>query len=355
MINQEVLFEEMPGKEGNLGIITLNRPQVLNSLNLSMIHAMHDQLKKWAMSDSIKAVVIKAAEGRAFCAGGDLRLTYENFKTDKKTAATFFKDEYLLNRFIFHFPKPYIALLDGITMGGGVGISIHGSHRIATDRLIFAMPETGIGFFPDVGGSYFLPRLEGRFGFYLGLSGARVNADDCVILGIAQHKVHQTVLNELLVQLAQKPYGDDSYHSVTEIIDLFSTPVQTNASSLFAHQDEIDKCFSFYTVEAILDALMLSKHPFSQETAAAIMKKSPLSLKVTLMALEQGQQLDFDACMRQEYRIARHFILGHDFSEGIRALIIDKDQTPHWQPPTLAEISLQEVQNYFAPLTEELA
>src|SRR3989338_2126316 len=195
--DQEVLFEEIAGQGGHLGVITLNRPQILNSLNQTMIDAMYAQLNKWAIAPDIKAVVIRAAPGRAFCAGGDLRFTYERFKNKDPLLSTFFRDEYQLNRLIYHFPKPYIALLDGITMGGGVGISIHGSHRVATENLLFAMPETGIGFFPDVGGTYFLPRLPGRIGYYLGLTGARIKTDDCVTLGISQHKVTRDKLSAL--------------------------------------------------------------------------------------------------------------------------------------------------------------
>src|SRR3990167_2591411 len=206
----EVLFDEMKGEGGNLGLITLNRPEVLNSLNQSMIHAMHDQLKIWAAADDIKAVVIRPADGRAFCAGGDIRSTYARRLEKDAALPRFFYDEYQLNRTIHHYPKPYIAFLDGITMGGGVGISIHGSHRVATDRLLFAMPETGIGFFPDVGGTYFLPRLKGQMGFYLGLTGARINADDCIGLGITQHKVSEHDLSNILAALANKVFAADA-------------------------------------------------------------------------------------------------------------------------------------------------
>ena len=174
MTNDDVIFTEIKGRLGDIGLITLNRPRALNSLTLEMIKAIHRELLAWRKANHIKAVMINAVPGRAFCAGGDLRLTYERMQAKEAHIAHFFWDEYELNCCIFHYPKPYIALLDGITMGGGVGISIHGSHRVATDKLVFAMPETGIGFFPDVGASYFLPRLPHQFGFYLGLTGARI-------------------------------------------------------------------------------------------------------------------------------------------------------------------------------------
>lgn len=347
-----VLFEEISGKGGNIGVITLNRPQVLNSLNQSMINHMHAQLQLWASAPSIKAVVIRAAEGRAFCAGGDLRLTYERCQTQDPALTQFFYEEYQLNRFIFHFPKPYIAFLNGITMGGGVGISIHGSHRIATDRLLFAMPETGIGFYPDVGGTYFLPRLPGKIGFYLGLTGARLGSDDCVALGIAQQKVPIDAMNEILDALAQQPFNQNSRISVTQIIDQFKIPIKP--SPLAEQQAIIDECFMAKTMEDILKHLQQSSLEISKDAAMALTKKSPTSLKVTLKALQDGMHLDFDACMRQEYRLTSHFLQEHDFIEGIRALIIDKDQKPKWDPDSLEKINSVEVEKYFSPLTKEL-
>lgn len=350
--DQEVLFEEISGKGGNIGVITLNRPKALNSLTHDMIHAMHAQLKLWAAAAHIKAVVIRAADGRAFCAGGDLRLTYDRRLANDPLLTQYFYDEYQLNRFIFHFPKPYIALLDGITMGGGVGVSIHGSHRIATERLLFAMPETGIGFFPDVGGTYFLPRLPGKIGFYLGLTGEKLASDDCVALGICQQKVAQEAIPELLHALAQHPLGNHSRMAVTQIIDQFKTNIKP--SSLLEQQSIIDKCFTANTIEEITTSLQQSNNERCKEAAVMFTKKSPSSLKVTLKALQEGIQLDFDACMRQEYRLTCRFLQGHDFFEGIRALIIDKDQNPQWIPDSLEKISINEVNEYFSPLTKEL-
>ncbi|RDI38948.1 enoyl-CoA hydratase/isomerase family protein [Aquicella lusitana] len=348
----EVLFEETAGAGGHLGLITLNRPEVLNSLNHSMINAMYGQLQKWAVADHIKAVIIRAADGRAFCAGGDLRSTYDRFKKHDPSLANFFRDEYQLNRTIFHYPKPYVALLDGITMGGGVGISIHGSHRVATDRLLFAMPETGIGFFPDVGGTYFLPRLPSKIGFYLGLVGARITSDDCVALGIAQHQVPREKLEDIIQGIAEQSFSNDARQSVSEVIAQFATPAKP--SPLMEQQDAIRQCFSVNTVENLIKALHECSNPICQESVAAILKKSPTSLKITLRALQEGAKLDFDACMRQEFRLVCRFLQGDDFIEGIRAVIIDKDQTPHWKPNKLEAVSLDEVEKYFAPVTHEL-
>lgn len=350
----DVLFEEKKGKGGNLGVILLNRQNVLNSLDHDMIHAMYNQLQAWTEADHIKAVVIRAAEGRAFCAGGDLRLTYDRIKAHDPAMANFFRDEYQLNRLIFHYPKPYIALLDGITMGGGVGISIHGSHRIATDNLLFAMPETGIGFFPDVGGTYFLPRLPGKIGFYLGLVGAKIASDDCVGIGIAQLKVAQQSLPELINALAENVFDEkDARQSVTQIMQPFR--LSSQPSQLLEQRRAIYDCFSGDTVEEIVTALQKSENITCKEAALLIAKKSPSSLKITLKALQEGKRLDFDACMRQEYRLVTRFLQGHDFAEGIRAVIIDKDQKPKWQPSSLKEVTESEVEKYFAPLMKELA
>lgn len=350
---QDVLFEVMPGQGGNLGLITLNRPAVLNSLNHDMIVAMHPKLRQWADDASIKAVVIRAAEGRAFCAGGDLRLTYDRAKQHNPLMTEFFSDEYQLNRCIYHYPKPYIALLDGITMGGGVGISLHGSHRVASERIMFAMPETGIGFFPDVGGTHFLPRLPGLTGYYLGLTGARIKVDDCTALGLATHKVNHDALPDLLTALAATPFQGDAKAAVSKIISQFQQPV-THSAVLDA-QAALDACFSGDTIETMMGLLQKSSHPLCQEAHTAMQKKSPTSLKVTLQALHNGKQMDFDHCMQQEFRLVSRFLLGHDFIEGIRAVIIDKDQSPVWQPQTLAGVSKQDIEQYFAPLTKELA
>lgn len=348
----EVLFEEMQGNGGHLGVITLNRPSVLNSLNHAMVNAIYDQLLTWEHADHIKAVVIRAVEGRAFCAGGDIRLTYDRMKAHDPAMTSFFYDEYQLNRKIFHYPKPYIALLDGITMGGGVGISIHGSHRVATDKLLFAMPETGIGFFPDVGGTYFLPRIPHRIGYYLGLTGARISSDECVHLGIAHQKISQEALPDLLNDLAQTPFTDDSRAAVSTIIEKYQIPLKS--SQLIDQQQMMSKCFSAYRMEEIIFALQRCESPICQEAAVTILKKSPTSLKISLRAMQTGSKNDFDACMRQEYRLVSRFLLGHDFAEGIRAVIIDKDQMPKWDPGTIEDVTDADVEKYFAPLAEEL-
>ena len=275
MTINDVLFSEMAGNAGDLAIITLNRPAALNALNLNMIQQMHAQLRKWEAASHIKAVIIRAADGRAFCAGGDLRSTYQCFASHDPVMKGFFRDEYALNHYIYHYPKPYIALLDGITFGGGVGISIHGSHRIATERLLFAMPETGIGFFPDVGGTYFLPRLSNHIGFYLGLTGARINADDCVQLGIAQHKVSPDSLPDVVMAIANCEFGSDARADINDVIQAFSLP--TEISTLLS-ENLIDHAFSKATIEDILLALKQALI-HSQKKRSSLSEKSPTSLK----------------------------------------------------------------------------
>lgn len=352
MTTTDVLFEEIQGKEGNLGVIILNRPSALNSLNQVMVHAMYAQLETWESAPHIKAVIIRAAEGRAFCAGGDLRLTYDRIKNHDPVMPDFFLHEYQLNRKIFHYSKPYIALLNGITMGGGVGISIHGSHRVATDNLLFAMPETGIGFFPDVGGSYFLPRLPGYIGYYLGLTGARIGCDAAFEIGIVTHKVIESALPEIINALAQQSFAGDAKAHVSKILNQYNVTGQ--ATQLMAEQLAINHCFSAKTVEEIVHALAQNQHAICKEAVLAIAKKSPTSLKVSLQALQLGAHYSFDECMQQEYRLVTRFLEGHDFAEGIRAVIVDKDQNPHWHPARIEDVSADEVAEYFAPVAHEL-
>lgn len=350
--SNDVLFDEMPGNGGSLGIITLNRPQVLNSLNHNMILMMTAQLQRWASEDHIKAVIIQAVPGRAFCAGGDIRSAYDAMKNSDDSIKAFFYDEYQLNRLIFHFPKPYIALMDGITMGGGVGVSIHGSHRIGTDRLVFAMPETGIGFYPDVGGTYFLPRLPDALGFYLGLTGARINGDDCAELGLTHAKVDSASLAVLIDRINETELSLKPNETITEIIQSFSEPIERSAFA--AQQEALSEAFNASTMEEILHKLDQSSVSMCQEAMNVMAKKSPTSLKVTLEAMLQGKKMSFDECMEQEYRLTYHFLHSHDFQEGIRAAIIDKDQSPNWNPNSLSAVTDEAVSSYFSPITQEL-
>jgi len=350
----EISFEEVTGRDGNLGLITLTRTNALNALNYVMLTALANQLKEWEAANHIKAVIIRAATGRAFSAGGDLRSAYEHKMANDPRLAVFFRDEYRLNRHIHNFTKPYIALLNGIVMGGGVGLSIHASHRLATDQLDFAMPETGIGFFPDVGMTWYLSRLPHHLGTYLALSGARITLADCAALGLIDYPVKTDVFPEIIYALADTSLpSDDSNNIITEILQPFLQSV--SSSELWSRRLEVEACFGHKTIEDILSALKKSSDPWLKNTGELLKSKSPTSLKVTLRALQSAVDLDFDQCIEVEYDLCRHFLNNHDFFEGIRALIIDKDHHPVWQPNSLADISSREVKKYFQPIKDDFS
>jgi len=278
----EVFFEVM----GNIGLITLNRQHVLNALSHSMLCQLEQQLVLWETMPAVQAVVVRAAPGRAFSAGGDIRSVYENRLQQNVDFRQYFLDEYRLNKHIFHYTKPYIALLNGITMGGGAGISIHGSYRVATENIVFAMPETGIGFFPDVGASYFLTRLPYHFGFYLGLTGARLAYNDCYALGLVNTVIAPNAQEQLINMLAQTAL--ENTHTIDQIIKQFSIPVPP--STLWMHQNEIDVCFSKNTIEEIINALEINANDWCKKVAEVLKTKSPLSLKVTLDELKKRRK-----------------------------------------------------------------
>ena len=336
----EILFEAA----GGVGLVTLNRPQALNALTLDMVRALDAQLRVWAVDPGIRCVVIQGAGDRAFCAGGDIRALYDSGKSKSDTlTADFYREEYRLNRLIKRYPKPYVALIDGVVMGGGVGVSVHGSHRIATERTLFAMPETGIGLFPDVGGSYFLPRCPGRIGFYLGLTGARIKAADCLYAGIATHYVPFAALDSLTVALRENP-GD----AVTDIVARFAT--SPGAAPIEQDRAAIDRCFAASSIEAILAALEADGSEWAKSARAAISEKAPTCEKVALRQLERGRTMRFEDCMVMEFRLSQRAMVAHDFYEGVRAAVIDKDRAPKWRPASLAEVSDADVEAWFAPL-----
>lgn len=347
----EVNFEEITGRDGNLGLITLRRTHALNALNHVMINVLAKQLAEWESAKHIKAVVIRAAPGRAFSAGGDLRLVYENRFENNTQLPIFFRDEYDLNHQIHHYTKPYIALLDGIVMGGGIGLSIHASHRVATSQLDFSMPETGIGFFPDVGTTWYLSRLPHYLGFYLALSGKRIQLADCMALGLVDYSVAQNVFPEMIYALADTSLmNGQAVDGVTEVLNTFVQPVVE--SELWSERTELESCFKHKTIENILQALKKTPRRELNDIAELLMMRSPMSLKVTLLALQNAAKLDFDQCIEMEYTLCRHFLMGHDFFEGIRAVVIDKDRKPHWKPHHLDKISNREVKRYFELIEE---
>jgi len=343
----DVIFEVRNGT----GFITLNRPKALNALTLEMIRAIMPQLGAWQEDSKVKAVVVRGAGDRAFCAGGDVRAVWEAGRRGDPMTADFFREEYRLNRMIHVFAKPYVALIDGVTMGGGVGLSVHGSHRVAGDRTMLAMPEVGIGLFPDVGGTYFLPRLPGRLGLFLALTGWRLDAATALYCGLATDYVPSDRMDELVAAFAAIDWSQAGPESLVDrTIEAFKTA--PGPCDLAAHQETIDHCFSARSVEFILTALDEAGDPWAAKVAGIIRKQSPTSLKVTLAQIEKGAALDFDQAMTQEYRMSQAFMAGKDFYEGIRAVLIDKDQKPRWSPSDLASVTPALVERHFQSLGE---
>jgi enoyl-CoA hydratase len=336
----EVLFE----RRGGAGVITLNRPKVLNALTLGMIRLIHPQMKLWAADDGVKIGSIEGAGERAFCAGGDIRALHDWGRAGDPNVIRLYYEEYRLNTYIKFYPKPYVALMDGIDMGGGVGLSVHGSTRVATERLMFAMPETGIGLFPDVGGTFFLPRCPGEIGMFLGLTGERLKAADAIYAGIADVHVPSGKLGELKERLAKGEALETAVKAVA---------VEAGAPPLAQFRAEIDRHFSKGSVAEIVAALKADAGEWAQKAAATIATKSPTSLLVTYRQIREGARLSFEDCMKLEFRLTNRFMRGHDFYEGVRAIIIDKDQKPLWQPARLEDIEAADVDGYFATLGKD--
>lgn len=341
MSEAEVLFE----KRGRAGVITLNRPDALNALTLNMVRLIHPKLREWATDDTIAYVIVTAAGEKAFCAGGDIRALYDWGRAGDLNFLAFYREEYQLNTYIKRYPKPYIAFMTGITMGGGVGVSVHGSHRIASDGLTFAMPETGIGLFPDVGGTYFLPRCPGEIGMYLALTGTRLKAADALYAGIVSHYVPSDRIAELLDELC------DSENLKTSIESAAKDP---GKPAILEHRDNIDQCFSGASVEDILTKLDGEDSDWAEKTKSSIISKSPTSTKIAYRQIREGAKSEFEDCMRIEFRMVNRIFTAHDFFEGIRAVVVDKDQSPSWQPATLQDVSDDLVGEYFKPLPEDL-
>jgi enoyl-CoA hydratase len=338
-------------RRGGLAVVTLNRPRALNALSLAMCEALDAGLRRWQDDPAVHAVLIKGAGERAFCAGGDIRWLHGVLTGQGIAAAVrFYALEYPMNARLHHFGKPYIALLDGITMGGGVGVSVHGSHRVATGRTLLAMPETAIGFFPDVGATWVLPRLAGALGVWLGLTGARLAAADCLASGLATHHVEAARLGALEDALVAADLARDPFAAVNEVLAGFAS--DPGAAQLPALRERIDRCYGEPSLTAIAAALESERSGWGEEQLAALRQRSPTSLAVTLRQLQEGRGLDFDAAMRLEYRLVHRFMAGHDFREGVRALIIDKDNRPGWRPASWAEVTPAAIAAYFAPLAD---
>ncbi|MFZ5669916.1 MAG: enoyl-CoA hydratase/isomerase family protein [Pseudomonadota bacterium] len=329
--------------ESGVGRITLNRPRALHALTTGMCEAMIVALRGWKADPAVQCVLIDHSGERGFCAGGDIRMLAESGAGDGKAARAFFHTEYRLNHLLFVYPKPVVAVMDGVTMGGGVGLSMPSSVRIATERTTFAMPETGIGLFPDVGGGWFLPRLPGRTGLWLALTGARIKGADCCALGIATHFIPSERVEAFKAALLAHPgrvaaalagYVEDPGHP-----------------RIAAHRADIDRLFGGDSVEAILGELAAEKSAWAAEQLATLQTKSPQTLKVAFRQLKAGAALtDFADNMAMEYRIGARVVRLHDFLEGVRAVIVDKDNAPRWSPATVEAVDPALLDDIFAPL-----
>jgi enoyl-CoA hydratase len=329
--------------EGKVGRIRLNRPKAIHALNTAMCAAVLDALAAWRHDPAVEAVMIDHAEGRGFCAGGDIRMLAESGAKDGVEAREFFFTEYRMNHRLFTYEKPVVAFMDGITMGGGVGISQPARYRVATENTRLAMPETGIGLFPDVGGGWYLSRLPGRVGQYLALTGHRLDGAECLNLGLASDYLTSDTLDEAKARIAAAPT------EIEEILTDLGAPVPE--AKIVAHEEDINRLFESDRLEDIYAALETSGGIWGAEELATLRTKSPQTMKVSLRLLREGRQMvDFAAEMAQEYAVGARVVMRHDFLEGVRAVIVDKDNAPVWNPDTPEGVTDELIDAIFAPL-----
>ncbi|MFI5760939.1 enoyl-CoA hydratase/isomerase family protein [Streptomyces sp. NPDC051563] len=327
--------------EGRTGVITLNRPRALNALTHPMVLRIAAALAGWERDPDVAQVLVRGAGDRGLCAGGDIRAIHDDAKAGTRASAAFWRDEYRLNAAIARYPKPYVALMDGIVMGGGVGVSAHGSVRVVTERSRVAMPETGIGFVPDVGGTHLLARAPGLLGTHLALTGSAVGAADALLCGLADHFVPSGRLPELTAELAGAPAG--------EVLGRYAA--EPGPGALARAREWIDHCYAAGTVEEIVDRLLAYGDPEAKEAAETILAKSPTALKVTLESVRRAAVLGaLEPVLEQEFLVSCHALTAPDLVEGIRAQVVDKDRSPRWSPATLGEVTERDVAGFFAPL-----
>ena len=339
----EVIIE----RRGSAGIIRLNRPKALNSLTLPMVRVIAPALADFAADPAIASIIVLGEGERGFCAGGDIRLLHQSGKDGSDEAETFWREEFLLNHAISRYPKPYVVLMDGITMGGGVGLSAHGSHRVVTERTRLAMPETGIGYFPDVGATWLLPQAPGEAGTWMGLTGLTIGAADVIHAGFADYCVASSQLPALVDAIAAL----STSATAADVHALIRTmAVDASESRLAANRDVIDRAFSANTVEEILKALAGEPGEFAAEAAGVIASRSPTSLKLTLRLLRAGRtSADLGECLNRELGACKGILYNHDFYEGVRAAVIDKDRNPKWSPASLSEVTTDAIDRFFIP------
>ena len=333
----EVLLE----RRGHLGHIILNRPRAINALTANMVTLISDALDSWEHDDGVATVLLSGAGERGLCAGGDIVAIYRDAGNGGRESAKFWAEEYELNARISSYPKPYVALMDGIVLGGGVGVSAHARHRVVTERTKVGMPETGIGFVPDVGGTYLLSRAPGELGTHAALTAGTMTGADALLLGLADVYVDSSRLAELATALEHRP--------AEEVLQDFAG--EAPEAPLAAARQWIDECYAHDDVETIVDALRRSESGDANAAAGVVLAKSPSALKVTLQSLRRARELpDLESVLEQEYRVSLHALAAPDFAEGVRAQVIDKDRNPQWTPATLEEVRQADADSYFTPL-----
>ncbi|WP_369182657.1 enoyl-CoA hydratase/isomerase family protein [Streptomyces sp. Y1] len=350
---EEATAEVRTFLDGGLGRIVLNRPRALNSLTHDMITALRATLDAWAADDRVRAVALTGAGERGLCAGADIRAMHDDAKAGGAGTRAFFRDEYRLNALIARYPKPYLAVMDGITMGGGVGLSAHGAVRIVTERSVVAMPETRIGLTPDVGGSFLLARAPGELGTHLALTSSSMGPGDALLCGFADRFVPSARVPDLLAELpAALARGTEPASTVGGLVAAHAEPAPPAA--LDARRDWIDACYAADTVEEIVERLLNSGVAEAKEAAELVLGNSPTAVKVALAALRLARTLpSLEAVLDQEYRISCAALESHDLVEGIRAQVIDKDRDPRWSPASAAEVTAADVARFLAPRTDD--
>jgi enoyl-CoA hydratase/carnithine racemase len=349
----DVLIE----KRNGLGVMTLNRPQALNAINLEMVRTMFTTLKDWEQDDEVKVVLVKGAGEKAFCAGGDIRTVYESLVDGRQDHMTFFAEEFELNQYIYQYSKPYIALMTGYVMGGGMGISQGASFRVVTPKSKISMPEVGIGYFPDVGGSYFLSRCPNTMGLYLGITGVIASGEDAVYANLADWVLADEQVNDFLLGLEQlfvttaNPPTGTSYETLTQYLKQLNARQQSMNSHLEKNEEMIQKHFGHLTIQEVIRSLESEDDAqyieWVEKTLGKMRKQSPLSMVTTQRLLQLGRTKSMADCFQMEYALLGEWMLHGDFIEGVRALIIDKDNQPQWRY-TLDNVSTEVINNLFS-------
>lgn len=341
----QILFTEIPAAQGNIGVITLNRPRALNALSPEMIIAMKDQLQNWAIDPNINIVFIQSSAERSFCAGGDLKEVYKYGRTNYIQGMHFYTTEYELNLLIHEFPKPYIALLNGIAMGGGLGISMHSARVLATETLQLAMPETGIGFFPDVGAGFFLKDCPHKIGMYLGLTGSAIGIADATYAKLVDAFVPSKSMAKIIPELSTQDLTKDPLTKLDAIINKYQQ--EAEHSTLQQNSAVIEKCFGAESIEGILTALNAENTAWTKQQIQILNSRSPTSLKIAFKVFTMESGMSLKQALSMELRLTTKMMQEHDIYEGIRAVLIDKTRDPKWQPANLKDVQESELNKLF--------